>query len=179
MSDQLSPAEIESALIGRGVPKDKARAMALREAGAPAANYVHVDLSKRLDFPIRITLPWSALCSDNFHERASIVRVRGGKIAPRKVMDTRYKMARDKTREIARKVMGDFKPLADMPLAMHVRVYLPGGSARNDAINFSKCANDALQGIVYKNDNQLHDQRWQRAGIDVDAPRAEITISPL
>ena len=174
--------EIEAALIAKGVPADMARREALSCAGITVtmvADFVRVDTTKRLDFPIRIVLPWTALCSDNTHERASLTKSKLGKITPRKVLDPRYKAARDKTQAIARKVMGDFQPIANMPLALHVRVYVPGGSARNDAINFSKCANDALQGIVFKNDNQLHDQRWIRAGIDVDAPRAEIEISPL
>jgi hypothetical protein len=38
---------------------------------------------------------------------------------------------------------------------------------------------DALEGVVYTKDRWLDDVRWYRAGVDVDAPRAEITISPI
>jgi len=38
---------------------------------------------------------------------------------------------------------------------------------------------DALESIVFANDKQVYDERWQRVGIDVDAPRAEVTVRML
>jgi Holliday junction resolvase RusA-like endonuclease len=50
---------------------------------------------------------------------------------------------------------------------------------RHDAVNFAKCTHDALEKLVYTTDHWLYDVRWIRAGVDVDHPRAELTITPL
>jgi Holliday junction resolvase RusA-like endonuclease len=36
-----------------------------------------------------------------------------------------------------------------------------------------------MAGTIFEDDSQLHDVRWIRAGVDVDAPRCELTITPL
>ncbi len=38
---------------------------------------------------------------------------------------------------------------------------------------------DAMEGVAYANDAQLHDVHWINRGADVDRPRAELTITPL
>jgi hypothetical protein len=177
VSADLTPDAVYDALVAGGTSPANARKMVAKKFGIaqPTAAVVEAPAMDPIAFPIRIVLPWTALCSDNIHERASLAMV-GGKPVPRKVLDARYKAARDKTRKIARDVMRGRDPLSE-PLALAARVYLPGGSHRNDAINFSKCAHDALQKIVFDNDRWLYDSRWIRAGIDVDAPRAEIDIT--
>ena len=172
---------IVQGLMRQGVPRDRAeRAAAAQLAPARTTITPAPAPSQRpaIVWPVRLTLPWSALCSDNVHERGSLIRLASGDVAPRKVLDARYKAARDKTRTIASAVIGDAVPIA-APLSLVARVWLPGGSHRNDAINFSKCCHDALQGIVYDNDRWLYRVTWERAGVDIDAPRAELTITPL
>ena len=183
MTSSLSTEEIARRVASQYSGVDSRRVMELlggaqsavmdRIAAEPSTVAVTIT---RLDFPIRIVLPWSALCSDNEHEVGAIV-MRGGKPYPRKKLTARYKAARDKTEDIARQVMAGFAPLAQ-PLALHAKVYVPDEHTR-DVCNFAKCCHDAFERIVYTNDAWLYDTRWTRFGVDVDRPRAEITVSPL
>jgi Holliday junction resolvase RusA-like endonuclease len=72
----------------------------------------------------------------------------------------------------------DGRPAAACPLRLEARVYVPDNRV-HDVVNFSKCVHDALKGTVFTDDQWLHDVRWIRAGVDVDAPRCELTITPL
>ncbi len=63
----------------------------------------------------------------------------------------------------------------NIPLTLHACVYVPD-ERPHDVCNFAKCCHDALQRIVYTNDGRLYATYWERSGVDVDAPRAEITI---
>ena len=177
MTTSLSTEEIARQMASQysGVNPER---VAFLLGGVPpiAENDIIVHANPPLEFPIRLVLPWSALCSDNEHEVGAIV-MRSGKPYPRKKLTARYKAARDKTEDVARQVMAGFAPLAQS-LALHARVYVPDNRP-HDVCNFAKCCHDALQRIVYVNDSWLHDTRWTRAGVDVDHPRAEITVSPL
>jgi Holliday junction resolvase RusA-like endonuclease len=65
------------------------------------------------------------------------------------------------------------------PVGLTVRVYFPDARKR-DAGNLRKLVTDALQGAaVIADDCLIHDERWIRAGIDRQNPRAELTITPL
>jgi Holliday junction resolvase RusA-like endonuclease len=66
----------------------------------------------------------------------------------------------------------------EIPVKLEARVWVPD-NRRRDVPNFAKCVHDALEKLVYVNDCWLYDSRWIRAGVDVDHPRAEITITPL
>ena len=131
-----------------------------------------------VSLPFKLLIPWSELCSDNEKSVPYVRRVRGGNVVPGQKRSPRYQAAFVAIKGRARQIAGDRLPVDGIALELHARVYLPP-ARRNDAINFSKCLNDALEGVVYMNDNQLHRQVWERAGVDIDAPRAEITISRL
>lgn len=124
-----------------------------------------------LTLPITIVLPWSALCSDNIRHTI------GGGPRPQLVLEARYRQAKQKTATIARAVVGDVRAVA-FPLALHARVYVPDNRV-HDCGNFRKGITDALASIIYANDKQLYRETWERAGVDVDAPRAEILISDM
>lgn len=130
-----------------------------------------------LTLPFRMSIPWSSLCSDNERKTAALTRLADGSVYPRLMTSRRYKAAQDAIRDRARAVVGLARPV-DYPLRIEARIWLPP-ARRNDPLNFAKVVHDALEGIVYDNDNQLHDVHWIRAGVDIDAPRAEITITPL
>jgi Holliday junction resolvase RusA-like endonuclease len=125
-----------------------------------------------------LTLPWSALVSDN-RKYAAALR---GKGVPMLIHTEQYRNAKKaaKARAVdAMTVEGQrFPPLA-RPLALVARVWVPDNRHGHDVANFAKCAHDALEGIVYSKDEWLHDVRWIRAGVDVDRPRAEIEVAPL
>ncbi len=74
--------------------------------------------------------------------------------------------------------MHGFNPLA-MPLSLRARVYLPDNRPGHDVANFAKCCHDGLERAVYVKDEWLHRIAWERAGVDIDGPRAEIEIAPL
>jgi Holliday junction resolvase RusA-like endonuclease len=120
--------------------------------------------------PLTLTLPFSCLVSDNKRYSATI---RSG--APLLVLSAIYREAKDRIQNLARRAVGDAEPTPD-PVILVGRVYLPD-HRRHDLSNFCKIVHDSLEGVVYRNDTQITDLRWVKAGVDIDRPRAEITIS--
>lgn len=180
--------ETERLLIAQGVPAAKAHATAF---GVPirvdermqrnTVAFVHNGqlvgaITNLSPWPLSLTIPWSCLVSDNVKMRAAM---RGTMEHPKAtvVLTTEYRKARDRIGALARDRMGSAKPAA-IPLALVARVYVPDNRV-HDVVNFSKAVHDALKGTVFVDDQWLYDARWIRAGVDVDAPRAEICISPL
>ncbi len=175
MGSPMTTQEIYDALVQRGVAHEKAR----RAAGfehfgdeTPATHFMQV-IGSQLTFPIRFTLPWTALVSENRRFCA---------IKNRIFMTADYKAARAKVKVIALKAMQapngeQFQPLA-IPLALHARVYFPDARI-HDAPNFAGATHNALKKIVFKDDAWIYRAIWERAGVDPDAPRAEIEISAL
>lgn len=130
-------------------------------------------------WPLELVLPWSALESDNRKHGAILTTVGSlRKPVPKLIMQAGYREAKTKARAIARLGVGDAAAVA-FPLRLEARVWVPDNRPGHDVANFAKCAHDALEKVVYTSDQYLHDVRWIRAGVDVDAPRAEITITPL
>lgn len=169
--DQFSPSEIESQLIAKGVPREKARSLALTvtggRAGPPREAMVPVA------FPLHIVLPWTALVSDNRkYSPAAPNGSRGGKL----LLRPEYREAKAKARNVARDAVGDGLPVA-FPLRLVARVYVPNARPGHDVANFAKCCHDALETVVYTNDEWLHRIVWERAGVDPDHPRCEIEIT--
>lgn len=143
-----------------------------RVAGGEAVDVQRAPIS----FPIRIVLPWSALCSDNRKYGAVLM---GGK--PKLIHTAEYRTAKQKARKVAHEAMtvdGVRVPPISRPLSLHARVFMPNKMV-HDSCNFSKCAHDAFEHVVYDLDAWLHRVTWERGGVDVDAPRAEIEIAPL
>jgi len=143
----------------------------------PAAEFVIANPpAPMLDLPIRLTLPWSALCSDNAKYSPAY-----GKQQPRIILTAEYREAKRKTHWKAREAMtvGEtrFPPLTGH-LRATVRIYTPD-ARRHDVVNFGKALFDGMEKVIYADDAQLRDVRILNAGVDVDAPRAEIEISPL
>jgi Holliday junction resolvase RusA-like endonuclease len=118
--------------------------------------------------PITLRIPWSALVSDN-----EMYVVREGK----RYTSPKYRDARKRVTQLAFDIMGD-RPLYDAPLSLIGRVWVPNGH-RRDVHNFGATIADSLKGVVFTDDHWLHDVRWIRAGVDVDAPRCELVITPL
>lgn len=119
--------------------------------------------------PVALRIPWSCLVSDN---AMYVVDKKTGK----RHTTAEYREARKRIRALAKDAV--FGPLADRPLAVVGRFYVPNNH-RRDTHNFGAALADSLKGVVFTDDHWLHDVRWIRAGVDVDAPRCELTISPL
>lgn len=120
--------------------------------------------------PVRLRIPWSALISDNVKH---LTDTKTG----RRYCTTEYRDARKRVRALASDAMHG-RPPAECPLALVGRIWLPN-NRRHDVHNYGKCLADALTGVVFADDSWLYDTRWIRAGVDVDAPRCELTITPL
>lgn len=121
--------------------------------------------------PITLRLPWSCLVSDN---DKFVAFMRGSKPAIK--ITSAYATAKERIAGLARDVMGE-RAAFDVPLSFTARVWYPDKRAR-DLTNWCKLVHDALSTIVYADDSLLRDVRWKHAGVDVDAPRAEILITP-
>lgn len=181
MSPLLNAQEIERGLIAAGVPREKARAEALRQVDSDQSTAVSPLYPARpsvsdlpaIQWPVRLTLPWSCLISDNCRYAAGMHRQGGGLLLTRD-----YRRCRGQIREKARAALGEIA-LADYPVALVARVWVPDETRAHDVCNFAKAVHDALQGTLVANDRWLWDTRWIHAGADIDAPRAEITITPL
>lgn len=175
MTATMSAAEKFRALRALDVPESLARKAAGLDAPV-SVDFMRVE-GPMLAFPIHIRVPWSALISDN-DKYGVTMRGTMAKPFPKLILQARYREAKLKAREAGKAVMGTCPPLT-MPLAFTGRVWVPDNRGGHDVCNFAKCLLDALQKTVYANDDQLHDVRWIRAGVDVDAPRCEIEIAPL
>lgn len=60
-------------------------------------------------------------------------------------------------------------------LRLHADCYFPDRRQR-DAGNYRKMIGDALSGIAYTDDSQLVSETWEKAGLDRENPRIEITL---
>jgi hypothetical protein len=136
-----------------------------RQKPEPARN------ATAITWPVRLTLPWSTLISDNDKFRAML---RGDQAIM--VIKRPYREAGERIHQLATSKLGGAQ-LAAEPLQAIARVWFPDNNVR-DMTNWSKLVFDSLEGAVYENDRWLHRVIWERAGVDVDAPRAELTITP-
>jgi hypothetical protein len=187
----LSEDAIFRGLRDAGFPEAVARRRAREEAASVAREpllreVVHREVVDRLApyttaaaegwvWPLRFTLPWSHLCSDDKHYTATIVTVGDRQVA--KIV--RRQEYRDALARV-RKLVGPLQQAAPVafPLALVARVYVPDNRPGHDVPNFAKNCHDALEGIVYTLDQWLYSAHWRRVGVDIDRPRAEITITP-
>jgi hypothetical protein len=122
-----------------------------------------------ISWPVRLLLPWSYLVSDN--QRHGIIN---GKL----LLTSAYRRGKGLVRDLARAKLGEVEP-ANVPLALTARVWVPDEIRAHDVCNFAKAVHDALEGVVYTKDRWLYRVEWERAGVDVDAPRCELTITPI
>ncbi len=172
----MTPAEIERGLIAAGVPKELARRRALASRVSPLPE--HVITASPVIWPVRFVLPWSALVSDNDKYAATLSKHSSGQAYPRLLLTPRYRAAKAKAHVIAKDAMAGSAPAA-YPLALVARVWVPDNRPGHDVCNFGKCLLDACENAVVVNDQWFHSVTIQRAGTDVDAPRAEIMIDTI
>lgn len=174
---KMSRDEQVAAGIAMGIPRDKIlSAIGITEPEPVRSGYSAV-VGPRLDFPIRVVLPWSALVSDD----AKYAPARDANMRAKIILKDGYRVAKAKARAAARVAMTvegtTFEPLA-LPLSFVARVWVPDNH-RRDVVNFGKCCLDAFEKVIYADDRWLYDTRWIRSGVDCDRPRAEIEVRAL
>ncbi len=119
-----------------------------------------------------IVLPW-AFCAQANHRLMPVVR--GGRA--RLITAPEYRQAKESA-ELSIKRQWRGRAILTAPLAVVARCYFPDRRKR-DASNLSKMLGDAMSGIVYEDDSQVHRETYERSGIDRENPRVVITITPL
>jgi Holliday junction resolvase RusA-like endonuclease len=171
----LTVAQIEEGLVALGIPKEKAHWQAMQECGLHDATTARAPTYRAplpspppSAWPLRITLPWSTLVSDNARYTVHYGRLH---------LTKPYRAARKAIRHRVRDLMGGTLPV-EFPLRLEARVWVPDRRL-HDCCNFAKGVADALEKHVYTSDKWLYEVHWIRAGVDVDAPRAELRITPL
>lgn len=169
----LSPEEQMKSLVRQGVPRDKAERAVFLSQNHNARDHMsnrtrEPEETVDIAWPLMLTVPWSALVSDD---------ERFGVIDGRMILQKRYREAREKIRQLASRAI-DGAALAAEPLSLTVYVWVPDNRI-HDITNFCKIVHDGLEKGAIENDRWLHDVHWIRAGVDVDHPRAELTLHSI
>ena len=115
---------------------------------------------------VSLVLPWDCLTPDNrrFNSRGH-------------TLTARYRQGKEKIYLLA---MGQTKaPRPVFPsqrVKMELDFFVPDLRKR-DPSNLLKSVCDALEGVLYTDDKQIDALSWERAGLDRDNARVEITLS--
>ena len=133
------------------------RANCARLAPAPA-EYVPDDGTRT------VRLPWSVLISDNKKPGVGFFNKR------------EYREAKKRAGAIAAEQLQGLVPLHGA-LVSAARLYEPDRRRKRDLSNLMKLVHDALNGSAYVDDRDIDHVDWDRAGVDIDAPRLEVTIT--
>jgi len=120
---------------------------------------------------VRVTLPWDVLAQVN-HRLVS--RGRG----PGLTLSADYRAKKHAAEMLVQAQVRGERPRFTGPVSMTLRFYEPD-RRRRDPSNLLKLVEDALIGVVYDDDSRIHRQTWERAGVDRDNPRVEITVAPI
>lgn len=124
-----------------------------------------------------ITIPWEHLKSDNDRLMPVILgKTAAGKPRVRTITAPEYRAAKiacaqhctDQWRE----------PKLSGVLALRGLLFFPDRRQR-DTGNYRKLITDALTGVAYTDDSQLHREIWDFGGLDRAHPRVEIQIVPF
>ena len=164
----LDPAKTDAELLAMLESKQGRQPIVRLPRRATSVPVVEPDATA-IVWPVRLTLPWSYLISDNR---------RHGVLNGRILLTEDYRRAKGLVRDLAKDALGQVEPAA-FPLQLDAQVWVPDKIRAHDCMNFAKCCHDALETIVYANDKWLYLATWRRAGTDVDRPRAELVIRPL
>ena len=121
---------------------------------------------------LTLVLPWAVLEHDN--HRLMPIRLRGGKV--RNITAPKYRAAKEHA-SLLLTALWRGAALAG-PVEVHGVAFFPDLRKR-DAANYRKLITDALTGIAYADDSQVHREIWERGPIDRTNPRIELTVCPL
>jgi Holliday junction resolvase RusA-like endonuclease len=102
------------------------------------------------------------------------VVLRGGKV--RNITAPRYRAAKEAVSTLLMALWHG--PALVGPVEVRGVAYFPDLRKR-DAGNYRKLITDALTGIAYGDDSQVHREVWERGPLDRDNPRIEISVRLL
>lgn len=153
------------------------------QIGEVAREKIDAELARRSDAPeqsvstapapvrIMLTLPWTALASDNLRKAVLAVEDREKR--------KRVKLARARALEVLREQYGEGRAKMSGQVRIRFDFYMPDNRPRDPA-NFVKVACDVLREVVIEDDKWqvARGGSWDVPAIDPDRPRAEIHIEP-
>lgn len=117
---------------------------------------------------MKLTLPWAAVLHDNHR----FIAIRMGKKA-RLSASPEY---REKKEVAETLLVAQWKgPKLKGELKLRALCFFPDLRKR-DSGNYRKLITDSLSGIAYSDDSQLVSETWEKAGLDRENPRIEITL---
>ena len=119
------------------------------------------DERKRAPKEIRLTIPWELLASDNLRKGLDRSRYK------------RYKLARDAAHVHAREQVTSAPYHGSVTLSV---LFTVPDNRRRDPNNLTKLLCDALTGVAYKDDDQIHRMSWERTGPDPENAGAYVTV---
>lgn len=142
-----------------------------------------------------IDIPWALLCPDNQKQIPVpvIAKYAGQKCVSRLMTSSRYKKGKEGIEGLARDAVaktgrptsryeGDGRDTLfgkNTGLALIATAH-PPTRRKTDPINYSKMICDALQGIVYEDDNQIiRNGPWILGRVDKENPRITVNIHAL
>ena len=173
--------EIAAGLVRQfpNISPELARKKAEQIAGIPTAREARPILEQlampQIPWPFKLRIPWSHLVSDN-EITAAIVK---GHAVP--LRTKKYREAKRALRKLATTALGGpnrFEP-ANYPLEVTAEVWVPDAIRVHDVTNMGKQILDSLETVIYTKDHWAYRTHWLRIGTDVDAPRAELFITPI
>ena len=119
-----------------------------------------------------VRLPWSVLIADNAKYSTM---VGSGNERGRIWLTEEYRLAKHHASLKASEQLTGLAPL-EGPVALEALLFEPDRKRMRDLSNYSKLVHDALNGLAYVDDRQIDRLTWIRAGVDIDAPRLEVTV---
>lgn len=120
-----------------------------------------------------LCLPWSHLLADNRKYAPALTKQRKATM----ILTADYRTAKRRAVNTLTVQMGGAPPFKG-PVEVVARLWEPDRQRRRDLTNLAKLVQDAMNGIAYTDDSMIDDVRWIRAGVDVDRPRLDLTITP-
>lgn len=121
-----------------------------------------------------ISIPWQFVQHDN--HRLMPARPRQGQYTARLITAPEYRAAKEGAELYIKRQWRCERLRGEITLT--ARCFFPDNK-RRDAGNYRKLLTDAMSGICYDDDSQLVREVWEKAAIDRDSPRIEITIAPV
>jgi Holliday junction resolvase RusA-like endonuclease len=122
-------------------------------------------MAKRKPWRVEFVFPGEPLTKSNAHKF-----YRGRVYIPKKIRD--YEAA---LKAFAKKIMKKEKKRPTKKLVKIKIVYYYGTKRRKDLLNLPKTSCDSLNGVVYKDDSQIH-QATIRKKLDRKNPRVHIVV---
>jgi Holliday junction resolvase RusA-like endonuclease len=126
----------------------------------------------------RFVVPWEYCISDNNRFIPTVIPgARGRKPRGKLTLSPDYRDAKQRIRPHFANRWGD-QPVLTQPVFLFGYLLVPD-YRETDSGNYRKLITDCFTGTVYRDDSQIHDERWKLAGLSRGNPRIEIVLGVI